>query len=158
LLCCIHNLCNRELIVSANETYKLEILDGIPTEQLITVYKMGARGSSSKETPEVATAPAPAVWWDLCAGPHLESTGQLDSQAIELLSVAGAYWRGNESNQMLQVRYYRITSILFLYKISDLSCRHCHLLVLTFVLLCCVAQSVYTEQLGKLLSNFARSS
>ena len=44
-------------------------------------------------------------WWDLCAGPHLERTGQLNRRAIELEFVAGAYWRGDEKNQMLQRIY-----------------------------------------------------
>lgn len=44
-------------------------------------------------------------WWDLCAGPHLERTGQLDKRAIELEFVAGAYWRGDEKKQMLQRIY-----------------------------------------------------
>jgi len=44
-------------------------------------------------------------WWDLCAGPHVESTGKIDRKAIELESVAGAYWRGDEKNQMLQRIY-----------------------------------------------------
>ncbi|RLN34578.1 threonine--tRNA ligase, chloroplastic/mitochondrial 2 [Panicum miliaceum] len=41
-------------------------------------------------------------WWDLCAGPHVESTGKIDRKAVELESVAGAYWRGDAKNQMLQ--------------------------------------------------------
>lgn len=44
-------------------------------------------------------------WWDLCAGPHLERTGQLNRRAIELEFVAGAYWRGDEKRQMLQRIY-----------------------------------------------------
>lgn len=49
--------------------------------------------------------PAGEDWWDLCAGPHVERTGQLNKRAIELESVAGAYWRGDEKNQMLQRVY-----------------------------------------------------
>lgn len=41
--------------------------------------------------------------WDLCAGPHVETTGSIDPNAFELESVAGAYWRGDENNAMLQV-------------------------------------------------------
>lgn len=62
----------------------MEILDGIKTEP-ITIYHVGDQ------------------WWDLCAGPHVESTGQLTPRAIELQSVAGAYWRGDETKAMLQV-------------------------------------------------------
>lgn len=44
-------------------------------------------------------------WWDLCAGPHVDSTGHIDKKAIELESVAGAYWRGDENKPMLQRIY-----------------------------------------------------
>ena len=44
-------------------------------------------------------------WWDLCVGPHVESTGKIDKSAVELETVAGAYWRGDEKNQMLQRIY-----------------------------------------------------
>ena len=44
-------------------------------------------------------------WWDLCAGPHVEHTGQLPVKAIELETVAGAYWRGDENRQQLQRIY-----------------------------------------------------
>ena len=74
----------RSRIEALNEPYKLEILDSIKTEP-ITIYHVGDQ------------------WWDLCAGPHVESTGQLNSRAIELQSLAGAYWRGDEKNAMLQV-------------------------------------------------------
>lgn len=74
----------RARILALNEPYKMEILDGIKTEP-ITIYHIGTE------------------WWDLCAGPHVESTGKIDFKAIELQSVAGAYWRGNENNTMLQV-------------------------------------------------------
>ena len=76
----------RTRILAMNEPYKLEILDSIKTEP-ITIYHIGNE------------------WWDLCAGPHVASTGELDSGAIELQSVAGAYWRGDEKNQMLQRIY-----------------------------------------------------
>ena len=44
-------------------------------------------------------------WWDLCAGPHVESTGNISRKAIELESVAGAYWRGDVNRPMLQRIY-----------------------------------------------------
>jgi threonyl-tRNA synthetase len=44
-------------------------------------------------------------WWDLCAGPHVESTGNINKKAVELESVAGAYWRGDEKKPMLQRIY-----------------------------------------------------
>ena len=61
-------------------------LDSIKTEP-ITIYHIGDE------------------WWDLCAGPHVESTGKLDQKAFELESVAGAYWRGDETKPMLQRIY-----------------------------------------------------
>ncbi len=69
-----------------NEPYKLEILEAIKTEP-ITIYHIGDE------------------WWDLCAGPHVESTGKLDQKAFALESVAGAYWRGDETKPMLQRVY-----------------------------------------------------
>jgi threonyl-tRNA synthetase len=76
----------RARIIQQNEPYKLEILDSIKTEP-ITIYHIGDE------------------WWDLCAGPHVESTGKLNKNAIELQSLAGAYWRGSEENAMLQRIY-----------------------------------------------------
>lgn len=72
-----------------NEPYKLEILDAIKTEP-ITIYHIGD---------------GELGWWDLCAGPHVASTGALDADAIELETVAGAYWRGDETKPMLQRIY-----------------------------------------------------
>ncbi|KAJ3696651.1 hypothetical protein LUZ61_000356 [Rhynchospora tenuis] len=73
-------------IEALNEPYKLEILESIK-EEPITIYHIGNE------------------WWDLCAGPHVETTGQIDKKAVELESVAGAYWRGDEKNAMLQRIY-----------------------------------------------------
>jgi threonyl-tRNA synthetase len=72
-------------IKQINEPYKLEILEGI--EEPITIYHLGDE------------------WWDLCAGPHVESTGNLNPKAIELESVAGAYWRGDATKAQLQRIY-----------------------------------------------------
>jgi threonyl-tRNA synthetase len=72
-------------IKEINEPYKLEILEGL-TEP-ITIYHLGDE------------------WWDLCAGPHLENTSELNPKAIELESVAGAYWRGDETKAQLQRIY-----------------------------------------------------
>ncbi|AFY55107.1 threonyl-tRNA synthetase [Rivularia sp. PCC 7116] len=73
-------------IKEINEPYKLEILEDIK-EEPITIYHLGDE------------------WWDLCAGPHLENTGELTPKAIELESVAGAYWRGDENKAQLQRIY-----------------------------------------------------
>ncbi|TRU38956.1 MAG: threonine--tRNA ligase [Microcystis aeruginosa Ma_MB_F_20061100_S20] len=72
-------------IKAINEPYKLEILAGI--QEPITLYHLGD------------------AWWDLCAGPHLDNTSELDVKAIELETVAGAYWRGDENKAQLQRIY-----------------------------------------------------
>ena len=72
-------------IKALNEPYKLEILAGI--QEPITLYTLGEE------------------WWDLCAGPHVAHTGELNARAFELESVAGAYWRGDENNAQLQRIY-----------------------------------------------------
>ena len=76
----------KKRIEAMNEPFKLELLDSIKTEP-ITIYHIGDE------------------WWDLCAGPHVESTGKLPKKAIALQSVAGAYWRGDEKREMLQRIY-----------------------------------------------------
>jgi threonyl-tRNA synthetase len=73
-------------IQTLGEPYKLEILGDIKTEP-ITIYHLGKD------------------WWDLCAGPHIENTSELNPKAIEIESVAGAYWRGDENRQQLQRIY-----------------------------------------------------
>ncbi|XP_062152801.1 threonine--tRNA ligase, chloroplastic/mitochondrial 2 isoform X2 [Alnus glutinosa] len=73
-------------IMAINEPYKMEILENIK-EDPITIYHIGNE------------------WWDLCAGPHVESTGNINKKAVELESVAGAYWRGDEKKPMLQRIY-----------------------------------------------------
>ncbi len=72
-------------IKAQNEPYKLEILAGI-TEP-ISLYTLGED------------------WWDLCAGPHVANTSELNPKAFELESVAGAYWRGDETKAQLQRIY-----------------------------------------------------
>jgi threonyl-tRNA synthetase len=72
-------------IQAQNEPYKLEILAGV--QEPITLYTLGEE------------------WWDLCAGPHVANTGELNPRAFELESVAGAYWRGDERNAQLQRIY-----------------------------------------------------
>jgi threonyl-tRNA synthetase len=73
-------------IQEIKEPYKLEILADIK-EEPITIYHLGNE------------------WWDLCAGPHLENISELNPKAIELESVAGAYWRGDETKAQLQRIY-----------------------------------------------------
>jgi threonyl-tRNA synthetase len=66
------------------EIYKVELIKDLPKDAVISFYKQGE-------------------FVDLCAGPHISSTGPI--KAIKLLNVAGAYWRGNEKNKMLQRIY-----------------------------------------------------
>ena len=67
-----------------NQDYKVELIQDLPEDAVITMYTQGD-------------------FTDLCAGPHVESTGQI--KACKLMSVAGAYWRGDENRQMLQRIY-----------------------------------------------------
>lgn len=67
-----------------DEPYKVELIKDLPEGEEISFYKQGD-------------------FVDLCAGPHLPSTGKL--KAIKLMNAAGAYWRGNENNKMLQRIY-----------------------------------------------------
>ncbi|MBP5426492.1 MAG: threonine--tRNA ligase [Clostridiales bacterium] len=67
-----------------SEPYKVELIEDLPEGEEISFYKQGE-------------------FVDLCAGPHLMSTGKV--KAVKLMSVAGAYWRGNEKNKMLQRIY-----------------------------------------------------
>jgi len=76
-----------ELFSSLSENYKVELVNDLPPDAVISVYRQGD-------------------FLDLCAGPHLISTGGV--KAIKLLSLAGAYWRGSEKNKMLQ-RIYAIS-------------------------------------------------
>jgi len=66
------------------EHYKVQIIEGLPAGEEISLYTQGA-------------------WADLCRGPHVPSTGKL--KAFKLTKVAGAYWRGDSSNEMLQRIY-----------------------------------------------------
>lgn len=72
----------------AGQDYKVEIIEDLITagEGEVSVYKTGA-------------------FVDLCRGPHLESTGEIRSDALKLTKISGAYWKGNEKNKMLQRIY-----------------------------------------------------
>jgi len=65
-----------------DQTYKLELLKAIPEDEDVSLYSQGG-------------------FTDLCRGPHVKSTKELNPQAFKLLSIAGAYWRGKETNPML---------------------------------------------------------
>jgi threonyl-tRNA synthetase len=76
-----------KFVEEQGESYKVELIRDLPEDSVISFYKQGE-------------------FTDLCAGPHIISTGAV--KAVKLLSVAGAYWRGSEKNKMLQ-RIYGIT-------------------------------------------------
>jgi threonyl-tRNA synthetase len=74
----------RQLMQGLGETYKVELINDLPADAVISFYRQGD-------------------FTDLCAGPHLEKTGEV--KAFKLTQVAGAYWRGSEKNKMLQRIY-----------------------------------------------------
>ena len=69
-----------------DEPYKIELINDLPEDATISFYKQGE-------------------FTDLCAGPHLDSTGRIKGNAIKLTSATGAYWRGDSSRKMLQRIY-----------------------------------------------------
>lgn len=66
----------------SEQVYKMELVDAIPEGDEVSLYSQGG-------------------FTDLCRGPHVETTKELNSSAFKLLSIAGAYWRGSEANPML---------------------------------------------------------
>ncbi|UWQ11960.1 threonine--tRNA ligase [Aliiroseovarius crassostreae] len=86
-----------------NEPYKVELIEAIPGNEPLRMYWHGH-------------------WQDLCRGPHLQHTGQLPGDAFKLMSVAGAYWRGDSNRPMLQ----RIYGVAFQNK--DGLKKHLHML------------------------------
>ncbi len=71
----------RDVFADMGEAYKVELVDAIPDDQELKIYKQGE-------------------WFDLCRGPHMDSTGRIGS-AFKLMKVAGAYWRGDSTKPML---------------------------------------------------------
>ncbi|HEX2019843.1 MAG TPA: threonine--tRNA ligase [Aurantimonas sp.] len=71
----------RQVFADKGEIYKVELVDAIPADQDVKIYRQGE-------------------WFDLCRGPHMASTGHV-GDAFKLLKVAGAYWRGDSNNPML---------------------------------------------------------
>ena len=75
-----------KLMEEKEEPYKVELINDLPEDAVISFYKQGD-------------------FTDLCAGPHLDSTGRIKGNAIKLTSATGAYWRGDSSRKMLQRIY-----------------------------------------------------
>lgn len=82
-----------ELVGRMGQTYKTMLINDLPEDAVISFYKQGD-------------------YTDLCAGPHLDNTGRIKGNAVKLLNVTGAYWRGDSRNKMLQ----RIYATSFLHK------------------------------------------
>ena len=76
----------RKLMEEKDEPYKVELIDDLPEDAIISFYKQGE-------------------FTDLCAGPHLDSTGRVKGNGIKLTSATGAYWRGDSNRKMLQRIY-----------------------------------------------------
>ena len=81
-----------------DQPYKLELIDGLEQGQV------DEHGQALDEKAEI-TLYSHDKFTDLCRGPHVERTGQINPAAVRLLNVAGAYWRGDERNPMLQRIY-----------------------------------------------------
>jgi threonyl-tRNA synthetase len=75
-----------ELMRGLGEPYKVELIENLPEDVVISFYKQGE-------------------FTDLCAGPHVDSTGRVKGNALKLTSATGAYWRGDSNNKMLQRIY-----------------------------------------------------
>ncbi|MCF8477133.1 MAG: threonine--tRNA ligase [Pseudolabrys sp.] len=75
----------KKVFADKGENFKVELIDAIPDDQSLKIYKQGD-------------------WFDLCRGPHMTSTGKIGS-AFKLMRVAGAYWRGDSNNPMLSRIY-----------------------------------------------------
>jgi threonyl-tRNA synthetase len=71
----------KKVFADKGENFKVELIDAIPEDQSLKIYKQGD-------------------WFDLCRGPHMTSTGKIGN-AFKLMKVAGAYWRGDSNNPML---------------------------------------------------------
>lgn len=74
------------LMLEKGEPYKVELINDLPVDAVLSFYKQGE-------------------FIDLCAGPHLDSTGRIKGNGIKLTSAAGAYWRGDAKKKMLQRIY-----------------------------------------------------
>ncbi|MHC6202584.1 threonine--tRNA ligase [Breznakiellaceae bacterium SP9] len=72
----------------AGEPFKQELISGLPADALISIYE--AQDSEHQ-----------VLWADLCRGPHVQNTREINSAAFKLMSIAGAYWRGDENRPML---------------------------------------------------------
>ena len=77
------------LMEQAEQPYKVELINDLPEDAVISFYRQGE-------------------FTDLCAGPHLDSTGRIKGNGIKITNVTGAYWRGDSKRKMLQ-RFYAVS-------------------------------------------------
>ncbi len=84
--------------IFANQPYKLELIEGLEKGGL------DEYGNPLKEKPEISIYQQD-TFVDLCRGPHVANTKEIKQDAFKLMSIAGAYWRGDENNKMLQRVY-----------------------------------------------------
>ena len=84
--------------IFANQPYKLELIEGLEKGGL------DEYGNPLKEKPEISIYQQD-TFVDLCRGPHVANTKEIKQDAFKLMSIAGAYWRGDEKNKMLQRIY-----------------------------------------------------
>ena len=84
--------------IFADQPYKLELIEGLEKGGL------DEYGNPLKEKPEISIYQHD-TFTDLCRGPHVESTKEIKQDAFKLMNIAGAYWRGDEHNKMLQRIY-----------------------------------------------------
>lgn len=75
----------------ADEPFKTELINELPADASITIYENRDADGANQE----------AQWADLCRGPHVANTREINSAAFKLMSIAGAYWRGDEKRPML---------------------------------------------------------
>jgi len=75
-----------EFVKKQNEPYKAELIYDLPEDAVISFYKQGE-------------------FTDMCAGPHVDTTGRIKANALKLINCTGAYWRGNAENKMLRRIY-----------------------------------------------------
>src|SRR5512142_423712 len=84
--------------IFADQPYKLELIEGLEkggTDEY---------GNPLNEKPEISIYQHD-TFTDLCRGPHVENTGQINPDSVKLMNISGAYWRGDEHNPMLQRIY-----------------------------------------------------
>ena len=84
--------------IFADQPYKLELIEGLEKGRL------DEYGNPVQERPEISIYEHD-TFFDLCRGPHVENTSEIKPDALKLMNIAGAYWRGDEKNKMLQRIY-----------------------------------------------------